>query len=239
MAIPSFFVWFSPILPDLTWAIKPLISVVVASMGYLILDETKVVRDTQNFKSRFMRRKSIKSSWLIVGLVGLIAVWGATGMFGFKPTVIVSESMTPDFQVGDMPIVLPVQTSSIAVGDVIQFMKGNVPVVHRVVEIQTVQGAFWFVTKGDANDAPDSELVSESAVVGKVVFNIPKIGWISLGLREFGSILYSSGSQIALSLSEFGSWLFTKGVYLTLALAAGAFALLCYSVNDEFRKMSR
>ena len=186
-----------------------------------------------------MKRKSVKFSWLIVGLVVLIAVWGSSGLLGFKPTVIVSESMAPTFQVGDMLVVSPVDPSFIVVGDVIQFTKGDATIVHRVVEIQPFQGVFWFVTKGDANDAPDSELVSETEIIGKVVFNIPKIGLVNLGLREIGSIISASASQIGLSLSNFGSWLFTKGVYLTLIIAIAAFTLLCYVVNNEYRKMNR
>ena len=183
VALPAFFFWFSPVLPNMTWIVKPLISFAVVGMGYLILEET-VATEGQVYRSRFMKRKSVRFSWLIVGLVVLIAVWSASGLFGFKPTVIVSGSMSPAFQVGDMPVVSPVDASSIVVGDVIQFTKGDVTVVHRVVEIQAFQGVFWFVTKGDANDGVDSGLVGESEIVGRVVFNIPKIGLISLGLGE-------------------------------------------------------
>ena len=38
-------------------------------------------------------------------------------------------------------------------------------------------------TKGDANQESESDLLTESQVQGKVVFNIPKLGYLTLWLR--------------------------------------------------------
>jgi hypothetical protein len=42
-----------------------------------------------------------------------------------------------------------------------------------------------FVTKGDANDSPDSEPVLGANVAGKVIFTIPKVGWIAVGVKNW------------------------------------------------------
>lgn len=52
--------------------------------------------------------------------------------------------------------------------------------LHRVVDIQQTEGARLFITKGDANTAPDSDPVFPAQIKGKLIFSIPKIGWISI-----------------------------------------------------------
>ena len=37
-----------------------------------------------------------------------------------------------------------------------------------------------FITKGDANSEPDVDPVMPDQVTGKVVFTIPKLGWIPI-----------------------------------------------------------
>jgi hypothetical protein len=42
----------------------------------------------------------------------------------------------------------------------------------------------FFITKGDANGSPDSDPVSPQAVIGREIFVIPKIGWISIAVKK-------------------------------------------------------
>ena len=57
--------------------------------------------------------------------------------------------------------------------------------MHRVIEIQEVGDAKFFITKGDANRNPDSDPVIPENVVGKLVFTIPKIGWVAIAVKGF------------------------------------------------------
>lgn len=70
-------------------------------------------------------------------------------------------------------------------GDIIQFRKERVTVMHRVVEIQETEDLRFFITKGDANNAPDLAPVVPEQVVGKVVFKIPKLGWVAIVIKGF------------------------------------------------------
>jgi len=48
------------------------------------------------------------------------------------------------------------------------------------------------VTKGDANNAPDEPIVATvSQRLGKVVLVIPKIGWVSIYLKNFAAQAWS------------------------------------------------
>ena len=50
---------------------------------------------------------------------------------------------------------------------------------HRVVDVIDQAGEPTFVTKGDAVEDPDLTPVLASAVVGKVVFDIPYLGYLA------------------------------------------------------------
>jgi signal peptidase I len=74
--------------------------------------------------------------------------------------------------------------SEIRVGDVVVLDQGGntIPLVHRVVEIWYENGSPRFMTKGDANSRPlPAEVANRpEQILGKVIFVIPKLGYISL-----------------------------------------------------------
>ena len=79
-----------------------------------------------------------------------------------------------------------VPASVIRLGDVIQFRQSkDVSVLHRVIEIDGEDRVEYFVTKGDANSSPDADPVIPENIVGKVVLTIPKVGWVSIMIKNF------------------------------------------------------
>jgi len=93
--------------------------------------------------------------------------------------------MRPAFDAGDVAIVAKVPADAIREGDIIQFRKEKITVMHRVIEIQETEDTKFFITKGDANNAPDLAPVVPEQVVGKVVFTIPKVGWVGIIIKGF------------------------------------------------------
>ena len=89
--------------------------------------------------------------------------------------VVLSGSMSPTINMGDLVIVTPTDSQDIKVNDIIAFKDTDkkFPTTHRVIEI-TDQG---FKTKGDANEDPDSRIVKPNEVIGKVAFKIPYAGY--------------------------------------------------------------
>jgi signal peptidase len=100
---------------------------------------------------------------------------------------IVSRSMAPTLETGDLVVVRSVPFSSIQVGDVIVFARptsdgtcGAEIIVHRVVAIA---GNGGLITQGDdrqTNPMPDEPTewpyVTASCVKGEVVMSIPYLG---------------------------------------------------------------
>lgn len=100
--------------------------------------------------------------------------------FGYHVYAVLTGSMTPAYSVGSVIFVQKCTSEEIEEGDVITFGLGtgtdNV-MTHRVMEIDREAGTF--VTKGDANDAVDSEPVRFERLIGKVVFHIPGLAKVS------------------------------------------------------------
>ena len=178
------FWWFCPILPNLPWAFKGLIGVAVPIVGLVVANTLRISRPGH----RRVRRASegSLSGWIVTTIVAVGIIWFAVGLFPVQPVVVISGSMRPTLDVGDVVIVVKVPVDSIEPGDIIQFREAEgIATVHRVVEVQEVEGNTVFVTKGDDNSAPDPEPVLSDNVVGKVIFNVPKIGWAAIAIKQF------------------------------------------------------
>ncbi|WP_297091169.1 signal peptidase I [Thermococcus sp.] len=98
--------------------------------------------------------------------------------------VVLSGSMQPLFNPGDMVVVERVDHSTVGVGDVIAFHPPDAKdrktlVTHRVVDVITNGSRRYFQTKGDNNDDLDPFLVPSENVVGKAVFSVPYLGYLT------------------------------------------------------------
>jgi signal peptidase len=104
---------------------------------------------------------------------------------GSTPYTILTSSMEPGLPPGTLVIVKPIEPTDIRIGTVITYQldSGEPEVVtHRVVEIQSPNlpgGTPSFITKGDANSAPDAKPVMSLQVRGAVWYSVPLIGWVN------------------------------------------------------------
>ena len=89
---------------------------------------------------------------------------------GYAPLIVVTDSMYPKIQSGDLIVVRSEKAENIQVGDVISFFdpdgNGSSVVTHRVVEIIS-EGGLKFRTKGDANNTEDTSAVPAANLVGR------------------------------------------------------------------------
>ena len=101
-----------------------------------------------------------------------------THIFGIYMFNIVSESMEPTLKINDVVVVKKCEATQLQKGDIITFQQDGRTISHRILDITKDKNIIKFRTKGDNNEIPDSDLVPESQVYGKVVFSIKKIGKI-------------------------------------------------------------
>lgn len=96
----------------------------------------------------------------------------------YKLLTVLSGSMEPAIKTGSVAIVKP--ADDYKTGDIITFgemTKTKTPTTHRIVDTEVVSGEVYYITKGDANKAEDSGKISESKVIGKVLFSVPYAGY--------------------------------------------------------------
>lgn len=114
-----------------------------------------------------------------VTLTGLIVAF--LYLVGVRPTVVTSGSMIPAIDIGDVCFIntrFPYQ--KVQTGDVIVYKEPRQKVIHRVVG-KSEEG---YVTKGDANNNQDRLKITEKEYLGKMVFLVPKLGYISTRLQN-------------------------------------------------------
>jgi len=178
------FEWFCPVLPDLSWGLKALLGTMVPALGFL------AVHSLSSGQLRIARReKRTTGGGSLVGgtltaIVVLALLWFSLGLLPLFPSTVAGGSMSPALRLGDVAIASKVTPDVIGERDIIVFQQGETRVIHRVVDIQGSGDSKQFITKGDANSVPDAAPVSPEQVKGKVIFALPKVGWVTLILRS-------------------------------------------------------
>lgn len=117
---------------------------------------------------------------LYIGYIRFIKKTGDVSIFGLRHYIVMTGSMEPHYNIGDLVIVKETKKEDIKLNDVITYSVNNTQdtVSHRIIEIVEQDGEEYYRTKGDNNNAPDTDLVSFSSIQGKIVFKISKMGVI-------------------------------------------------------------
>lgn len=111
-------------------------------------------------------------------------------LFGFRSYIILSGSMEPELQVGDMIVSKQAGAEQIQAGDIITFEDENGAVItHRVSDILINDGETFYQTKGDNNNAKDIGLVSVKEVKGKYAFKIGGAGRLAAKIMTPAGLL--------------------------------------------------
>ncbi|WP_051348515.1 signal peptidase I [Peribacillus kribbensis] len=108
--------------------------------------------------------------------------------FGYKPLTVLTNSMQPRINAGDMVLVKEKEGSDVKKGDIITFRISDKKLItHRVYQV-TKEG---FVTKGDNNNVKDDWVIKPESLLGQVKFILPKAGLIAKFLASpFGFFLF-------------------------------------------------
>ena len=126
---------------------------------------------------REFRRCGTLSPVILVAILALLLV--GVRLVGLRPMCVLSGSMEPTYHTGSLIYVKPCAPEDVQVGDPITFvLNEDLDVVtHRVVSIDAENQHFY--TKGDANDAPDGAPVYFKNLIGRPVFTIPYLSYVS------------------------------------------------------------
>jgi signal peptidase len=172
-----------------------------------------------------MRSKSRGSQvrkviFIVLALAAAISPAILTSQFGFGFSPILTGSMQPSANAGDVYITRLVNASEVSVGDVIAVNNQVTGTYysHRIEEIRNINGTLRITTRGDANELADREpyMVSPVGTISQVQYRIPIIGRPMVYLNTVqGRQLTASALVIANLLALFG-FLFRKKIVASL-----------------------
>lgn len=106
---------------------------------------------------------------------------------GVFPMIVLTDSMYPVIESGDLILCHTLEAEEVKVGDVITFYdpmgNGTSVVTHRVLEISEKDGRPQFVTKGDNNNVEDQVPVDAEDLIGIYQKRIPKAGNVAMFMQ--------------------------------------------------------
>ena len=115
-------------------------------------------------------------------IISVRTLGGNANILGYKPYIVLSDSMRDTFQVGDISVSKAVDPATLEPGDIVTFTSidpdhyGEV-ITHKIREITTYEGQPAFVTYGTTTGEGDAYPAPFDQVVGEYVFRVPKLGY--------------------------------------------------------------
>lgn len=112
---------------------------------------------------------------------------------GMLPLIVLTDSMYPVIESGDLIICHTVEGNVIQNNDIIAFFdpagNGSSIVTHRVIEVINQDGDVLFRTRGDNNNTEDKVFVPEENLVGIYQSRIPGAGHIAMFMQSTNGLL--------------------------------------------------
>ena len=116
-------------------------------------------------------------------------------LFSISPMYVMTDSMAPTIDGGDLIFVKKIAPTEIVVDDIIAFFDPesmeDAMIVHRVKEISTDEaGNITFRTMGDANNVYDTFIISSENVVGRYLSRVRGMGRVAMFMQTvYGLII--------------------------------------------------
>lgn len=173
-----------PILPNLDWFANSSLGILIPAIYFLLF---KYIITKNNTRER-KKNKTNKITLIIVIILSFTLVSFMLGIFKYEPVAILSNSMHPIYDRGDVIVYEKIKDSdlkNIDKNSIIIYRIGNQMIAHRVVNVIKENGKTYYQTKGDNNNAVDSNYVKPENVIGIYKIHIKFIGYPSIWLSEF------------------------------------------------------
>lgn len=205
---------------------------ILLAVFYLYKKENRIIIGllASQYKPRRaeLKKDTTGTDWLL--FIVVLAMVVILGLKLVSPMVIVSDSMKPEFQRGDMIIVQSIFLTP-EVGDIITFSvkTNNNDISHRVISISSSA----IITKGDNNPRKDEYHTTQENVKAKAIqFNNHP-----LVIRDLGALFITDYSKQGV-IYKFGDR-FTFMQQLSAAIKAWGVVLTIFSLFGYIMMMQR
>jgi signal peptidase len=159
-------------------------SAYVSKQGVTVINAGQLVEAAPEVQSEDTKKQHLGikkalsiSGYLVAILLIVFAGFSFTG--NVKARIVLTGSMAPAINVGDVIVTVPITQKAPQIDDVIayqakRFNGENVAVFsHRIIGGDIENG---FIVKGDANKSPDPQKPKAADILGVVLFTIPFVG---------------------------------------------------------------
>ena len=128
--------------------------------------------------------------WIIILLAALFAFTtlatrdnnNVANLAGFTPMTVLTDSMSPTFNSGDLILIKKCDPATLQVGDIVTFhtiIENEYALnTHRIVEIESQSATRVYHTKGDNVSVEDPRSITGSDIVGKYLGRVPYLGHV-------------------------------------------------------------
>lgn len=176
------YIYIVPIVPDvgdyLNASIKIALPMILLIISYRQIDDTENGIE-YDFKKQKIRKADIPIILFIIAMSILIS-----GKFDYYMIGIGSDSMAPRLKKGDAVVLSQSKKKNYKKDDIVAFKSNGKLIIHRIIEVKTKDGKYFYKTQGDANITPDALEITNNDIVGIVKFRIKYIGYPSILLSE-------------------------------------------------------
>lgn len=175
-----------PFFPKLDWFLGGIFemllpAVIFFQIHYLELNDSRLIS-----RHEIQKGNPLRTAPLLILLIVMVGFVG--GFFHYQPIAIISNSMIPEFQRGDAVVIEKANDKikqNLKIGDIIQYQTPSKTIVHRIAFIiESENKEKRYITKGDNNNANDTEPVTNAQIKGIVKFTVPKVGYPSVWLYD-------------------------------------------------------
>ena len=164
-----------PILPDTNCYIEASLGIIIPLVIYMYFG-IKVKRNLVN-KKKYLIAVILFTIFLTAFMLGFLR---------FEPITILSNSMSPFFNRGDIVIFKKIKSEEeVKVNSIIVYTVEDKNIAHRVISIKKEKNEIFYQTKGDRNNMVDEGLVKTEQIKGIYSFKIKYAGFPSIWLYNF------------------------------------------------------
>ena len=179
--ITTLYTYIIPFQPDMYVFFKSFLRMLYPYIMYLTFEKMFSKND---YKITIVdKRKEVVGNTVLI-VIATLFVMLISCQFKYGLIVVGSESMTGTLNKGDAVVFEKYKNQIIEEGQVIIFDYDGIKTIHRVVDIQKVNGEVRYYTKGDANNRNDEEYRKEEDILSLVKLRVKYIGLPTLWVRE-------------------------------------------------------
>lgn len=179
--ITIIYIYIFPIIPDVYVFFRAFLRLLYPYIIYLVFE--KLFSKNDYITLRREKRKEIIYNTVLILLAALLVML-ISCKFKYGIIVVGSESMSGTLNKGDAVIFEKYDKQEIEVGQVIIFDYNGIQTIHRVIDIQNVNGKYRYYTKGDSNKREDENYRYNEDIYGLVNLRVKYIGYPTLWVRE-------------------------------------------------------